>query len=121
MRSMYVYHMLVTKSSNDSRAEVISGEEQLAGYAEVSVGMSLPAPLSQRLDELVRAAEAAGERTSRKEVVASLVLAARLNGAALSDDIRRFRSASVSEAVVPDANGRVHLTPRGPGPRVRSS
>ena len=103
-----------------SHHETFGGDERLSGCTEVTVGVALPAPLSERLDELVRLAEETGERTTRKELVASLVLAAPMDGAVLSDGIRRLRHAAVSDAVVPDASGRVRLKPRGPGPRSRT-
>ena len=44
--------------------------------AERYRGLSLPLPISARLDLLVALAERAGERTSRKEVVAACILGA---------------------------------------------
>ena len=51
-------------------------ETPLPSCPERSVGLSLPLPISARLDLLVALAERAGERTSRKEVVAACILGA---------------------------------------------
>ena len=41
-----------------------------------SVGLSLPLPISARIDLLVALCEQTGERTSRKEIVATCILGA---------------------------------------------
>jgi hypothetical protein len=43
---------------------------------ERSVGLSLPVPITARIDLLVELAEQASERTSRKEIVAACILGA---------------------------------------------
>ena len=53
----------------------IAPETPLPSCPERSVGLSLPLPISARLDLLVALAEQAGERTSRKEIVAACILA----------------------------------------------
>jgi hypothetical protein len=47
----------------------------LPSCPERSVGLSLPVPINARIDMLVELAEQAGERTSRKEIVAACILA----------------------------------------------
>ena len=54
----------------------IPPETPLPSCPERSVGLSLPVPINARLDLLVELAEQAGERTSRKEIVATCILAA---------------------------------------------
>ena len=44
----------------------IAGEARLMDCSESTIGLSLPSPLNERLDQLVRLAEGAGERTTRK-------------------------------------------------------
>ena len=97
----------------------VAGDERLVDCEEAIVGLSLPSPLSERLDQLVRLAESAGERTTRKEVVASLILCAPTDGLALSEAIRQLRTSVVRDALEPDAGGRVLLSRHGPGPRTR--
>jgi hypothetical protein len=87
----------------------------LVDCSERNVGLSLPGPLSERVDHLVDCVEAEGERTSRKELIASLILSAEFDGPQLAAGVRRLRSASTSdpEEHVP-YQGR-----RQPGPRPR--
>ena len=51
-------------------------ETPLPSCPERSVGLSLPLPISTRLDLLVALCEQEGERTSRKEIVAACILGA---------------------------------------------
>ena len=76
MQLIYVYHMLVPQSRSDAVTgeQSVAGDERLMNCSESKIGLSLPSPLSERLDQLVRLAEGVGERTTRKEVVASLIL-----------------------------------------------
>lgn len=121
MQLIYVYHMLVPQSRSEAVTgeQSVAGDERLMNCSESKIGLSLPSPLSERLDQLVRLAEGVGERTTRKEVVASLILSAPMDGPALSERIRQLRSAVVHEAIAPDESGRVRLSRHGPGPRSR--
>ena len=95
-------------------------DSALPQSAEQSVGLVLPAVLSDRLDSLVALAERNGERTNRREVVAALLLAAKPSGAAISELIRAYRRAQVQEALVGDAAGEEYVVGlRRPGPRPR--
>ena len=86
-----------------------------------SVGLVLPAVLSDRLDRLVMIAEQHGERTSRREIVAALLLAARPSGHTLSELIHSYRRADVSAALIgPRADDKAFVVPKSkPGPRPR--
>lgn len=118
---MYVYHMIVPRSRSEAVAseQSIASDERLVNCPESTIGLSLPSPLSERLDQLVGLAELEGERTTRKEVMASLILSAPTDGVVLSESIRRLRHTVVSEVVEPDTSGRVRLPRHGPGPRTR--
>lgn len=98
----------------------VDGDLKMTSCPETRVGIALPAVLSERLDELVAVAEAAGERTSRKELIGSLLLAASTDGAALARTVKRYRSATVRSAMVSDGDT---FTPQrhNPGPRPRRS
>jgi len=87
-----------------------------------SVGLSLPAPISARVDALVAVIEQHGERTNRKELIAALILAAQANADDLATAIRRYRRAQIRDALLdPEAAiGAVDLPPRKPGPRPRT-
>ena len=86
-----------------------------------SVGLVLPVVLSDRLDKLVMIAEQHGERTSRREVVAALLLAARPSGHTLSQLIHSYRRADVSAALIGTrADDKAFVVPKSkPGPRPR--
>jgi hypothetical protein len=93
----------------------------LAGTPERQIGVSLPVPLDVRLDVLVERAIAAGERTSRKELLAAIILATSTDGEALSRLVRNLRQATIGDAVVPGEDVWRFLpeAPPGPGPRPR--
>jgi hypothetical protein len=96
-------------------------DSSLRNSPKLSVGLVLPAALSERLDCLVALAEKQGERTNRREVVAALLLAAAPSGAVVSELIREFRRAQVRDALVGDPSDEVFkVERRKPGPRPRS-
>ena len=103
-------------------------DTSLAECPERSVGLVLADPISKRLDGLVDCVEATGERTSRKEVIAALILAASPDGEQLAASLRRLRLAGVRDVYVglrvdpqPSANGGGldMSAQRQPGPRAR--
>lgn len=83
--------------------------------------MSLPSPLNARLDALVSRANAAGENTSRKELLAALILGAPEAGDDLGVAVRRYRTAKSGDAVVDGEDASAFLDERAvrPGPRPR--
>lgn len=99
----------------------ISATTPLRYCPEGSVGLSFPLPISDRLDALVSLAEASGERTNRKELVASLILSAPIQGPELASNLRKYRQASAGEARTAGQGSEAVLTvaPRRPGPRPR--
>jgi hypothetical protein len=99
--------------------QTIAGDVVLGACPESTIGLSLPRPLSERIDRLVAAAEFAGERTTRKEILAALVLEAPLDGLELSAMIRRLRNAAVRDAIPTDSTGSIQLVRHRPGPRPR--
>lgn len=102
-------------------AQRISADALLPQCPEKSVGLALPAPISDRLDELVRLAEAAGERTTRKELVASLILAAPSSGEDVSVLLRTYRRSKARAARIAGSPETETIAVRsyGPGPRPR--
>lgn len=104
-----------------ARSPQIKATTLLRECVESSVGLALVPPISDRLDSLVALAEASGDRTNRKELLASLILAAPSDGEVLAEVVRRYRRCSVGEARLDrqDADFEVTVTRRRPGPRPR--
>jgi hypothetical protein len=94
--------------------------ELLRNVPEFQVGLSLPAPLSGRLDVLLARADEAGQPTSRKELVAALLLAAPSDEDKLARLILRYRKARVADAIIDGEDaGRILSPSRPPGRRPR--
>ncbi|MGE3422679.1 MAG: hypothetical protein AB7N24_11590 [Dehalococcoidia bacterium] len=93
----------------------------LRNCPEQRIGLALPAVLSDRVDALVALAEEAGERTTRKELIAALILNASSNLDEISTLLRRYRLATVKSALIADRqqSASFHPMPRKPGPRPR--
>jgi hypothetical protein len=99
----------------------ISADTPLPECPEKRIGLSLPAPINDRLDDLVTLAEQTGERTSRKELVASLILAAPTGGVDVSDLLRSYRLANARTARLNSSGEESTIAIRShrPGPRPR--
>lgn len=93
----------------------------LAACPVRGVGLVLADPISERVDHLVDCVEATGERTSRKELIASLILDAPPDGTDLAARIRRLRLARVSDVLAQAVRrqSRSADVSRTPGPRPR--
>ena len=98
-------------------------DDRLVEGEETGAAVDWPVALHHRVDQLVEVAERIGERTSRKEVVAALVLAAPTAGNELSELLRSYRTALTRDALlnVPSGENVVELRRRGPGPRSRKT
>jgi len=99
----------------------IRSDAPLHDAPEEGIGLTIPAPLSDRINALVDLVDAAGERTSRKELIAALILAARPISDELASALRTYRQASVGDASLEAkrATESFQLVPRKPGPRPR--
>jgi hypothetical protein len=95
----------------------------LSRSPEFRIGVGVPAPLSGRLDGLVELADAEGAKTSRKELLGALLLAAPADGKALAAAVRDYRMADVGMTVINDQPEARFLEPDrpAPGPRPRRS
>ena len=99
----------------------ISAITPLRECPERNVGLALTAPISDRLDALVALAELGGDRTNRKELLASLILAAPADGDELAEAVRNYRRSSAGQARLNAGDVADFLTvvQRRPGPRPR--
>jgi len=83
---------------------------RLRDEALTQLGVDLPQPIDVRLDMLLLILDAdAGVRTSRRELMAALILAAN-DPAALAEGLRRYSEARVGDVAVPDYPGHWILT-----------
>ncbi len=94
-------------------------EDNLSRSQDRQVGMRFPIALDEKLDRLLAAADAAGERTNRKEIVATLVAVCSVDGPALGEALRRYRTMTVRDALpdIPAGIKVVRLADHKPGPR----
>lgn len=94
--------------------------DNLSRSRDRQVGLRLPMAVDEKLDRLRDAAQGAGERTDRKELVAALIAVCDLDGPALGEVLRRYRTMTVRDAL-PDAPASakvVRLAEHKPGPRA---
>jgi hypothetical protein len=102
-----------------SKRQRIAADTPLRSCPERNVGMALCDPISDRLDRLVSLAEASFDRTSRKELLAALILGAPADGTALVEMLRTFRQSTVEQARLDGGSAAVTASDRRPGPRPR--
>lgn len=90
---------------------------------EKGAAISWPIPLDNHLDALLELTDNAGQRTTRKELVAAIVLSAPRDGVWLAQLVTDYRQATVA-AVAPTTAGGDNVVPfrvNRPGPRPRRS
>lgn len=98
----------------------IDAQSPLRESEERPIGVSVPTPLSRRLDQLVELAEDTGLRVYRKDLVAALIFAAPETAAELSKLLLDFRTAKAGDARVSGSQGTVlELATPKPGRRSR--
>jgi hypothetical protein len=102
-------------------AEQIPPETPLPSCPERAIGLSLPIPITARIDLLVELAEQAGERTSRKEIVATCILGAPDGAEELVRWLRLYRKSPADSTATGGARLEdvLELRPARPGPRAR--
>lgn len=96
------------------------GEARLRGCHDVPVGVRVPFPLEERLNQLLQLADDAGQRTDKTELVAAFLYASPADAEGLEAVLHSYRIASAGDALLaPPADNVVRLKRRGPGPRRR--
>ena len=98
-------------------------DERLDRCEAKGAAITWPIPLDNLLDVLVTLADDAGQKTTRKELAAAVVLAAPRDGATLADLVTAYRRAKVVDVAPPEAAGDnvIPFQVRRPGPRPRSA
>ena len=101
----------------------VSQDTPVRDCPDRNIGLVLPAPISDRVDELVALAESAGDRTNRRELIAALILVAAARGDELAKALRQYRRSTVRDALVvrKKLSGPVQFSTHRPGPRPRRS
>ncbi len=102
-----------------ARREDVNPNRPLRETEERSIGVSVPLPLSRRLDLLVKRAERAGARAYRKDIVAALILAAPEEPEELLQLFTRYRTATAADAGLADEPGATVLRLQRPKPGRR--
>lgn len=81
-----------------------------------------PLPVDARLDELLAQASAAGENTSRKELVAAIIANVKVSDAQLGRLLRQYRKTRVRDLIaLPEGENVVPFVKHRPGPRSSGS
>lgn len=100
----------------------VSLGEPLHSSKDKQISLRWPLAVDQRLDDLVARAEVAGERTSRRELLAALALDLDMTGTELGEVLRRYRTCTVQAALLDtrgdDVENVVVLRRHPPGPRT---
>jgi len=97
----------------------LDADSLVTDNVERQASIAWPLPVDVRLEKLLKQAKAAGERTSRKELVAALVATCDLTNAQLGEMLRQYRTATVREILpVPEGENVIPFTKQPPGPRT---
>lgn len=101
----------------------VDARKRLRDCNEAAVGLALPRPLSDRVDALVALIDDYGERTSRKELIAALILDAPADPIRLAGLLSTYRRATAKDALLDpkSAGATIPVTDRRPGPRARQT
>lgn len=98
--------------------ERVDGAERLVASRDKQVGLRLPLAIDQRLDALMARAVDAGERTTRRELLAAIILEAEHTGDELGLLLKKYRRAKVADAILDAEPTNVAYISHKPGPRV---
>src|SRR5882762_7480148 len=104
-----------------TRRRRIDADTLLPNCPEKRIGIALPAPINDRLDDLVGMVEATGDRTSRKELLACLILAAPTTDQDVAEMLHAYRRTPARAARLDGKSDEATLPIRNhrPGPRPR--
>lgn len=104
----------------------MSGERRVAADASLPSSQDRqfnfvwPLAIDNRLEALVDRANAVGAGTTRKELLAAILLMCESDSAALAEAVVRYRVSRVTDALLdtaPDPAGYIDFGTRRPGPR----
>jgi hypothetical protein len=100
----------------------LAADQLVRDCPQKQAAVAWPLPVDVRLDELLAQAHAAGENTSRKELVAAIIANTRLSDAQLGRLLRWYRTIKVRNLVpLPEGENVVPFVKHKPGPRRSSA
>jgi hypothetical protein len=106
----------------DHKQTPLKVRDAVSSYEDRQAGISWPLPVDAKLEQLLDAARAVGERTSRREIVAAIIAMSNFTGEELSALLRSYRLALVGDVLQSsDTSNVVKFTRHGPGPRRRDA
>jgi hypothetical protein len=101
----------------------IEADERLTRAPQKPASLSWPIPVDDFLDELVKLAEDAGESTTRRELLAAIVVGTPADPEYVAGLLKDYRLSTVGKLAGKDdpgpADNIVEFQRRGPGPRPR--
>jgi hypothetical protein len=100
----------------------LTADQLVRDCPQKQAAVAWPLPVDVRLDELLAQADAAGENTSRKELVAAIIANTRVSDAQLGRLLRWYRTAKVRDLVsLPEGENIIPFVKHKPGPRRSST
>src|SRR5437867_4175679 len=100
----------------------VAAEVRLHRCHDVPVGVRVPFPLEERLNQLLEMADDAGQRTDKTELVAAFLYVSPSDVEGLESVLRGYRIATAGDALLaPPPDNVVRLQRRRPGPRTRKA
>jgi hypothetical protein len=104
-------------------SHALGADELVDAAPRRNCGVQWSLPVDARLEQLVRRANAAGERTNRRELLSALVCWFDPDTTDFREMLRRYRTSTVAEVSLsePDSENVVHIRKYGPGPRRSAS
>lgn len=97
----------------------LDADARVIDCPDKQAAISWPLPVDAKLDRLLEAARDAGERTSRREILAALVAGAEFTGDQLGEALRAYRRSHVRDLLdVPKGGTVIPIRRHAPGPRT---
>lgn len=111
-----------TGDEDDVTGTPLAADQLVRDCPQKQAAVAWPLPVDVRLDELLDQADAAGENTSRKELVAAIIANTRVSDAQLGRLLRWYRKAKVRDLISPpEGENIVPFVKHKPGPRRSST
>jgi hypothetical protein len=95
----YIYLSYEDHVEDEVTDTPLAADQLVRDCPQKQAAVAWPLAVDVRLDELLAQAEAAGENTSRKELVAAIIAATRVTDAQLGRLLRRYRTTRVCDLI----------------------